>query len=73
MIRLDIKERMNITINKYIKFISKNKMMEDEVGGIWVGYDVTWSKPFRNVKELIWVPSREAISSEHQSLDLPLN
>ena len=34
MIRLDIKERMNITINKYIKFISKNKMMEDEVGGI---------------------------------------
>lgn len=44
--------------------------MEDEVGGIWVGSDVTWSKSFRNVKELIWVPSGEAISSDHQSLDL---
>ena len=34
MVRLDGKERMSITINKYVKLISKNKMMEDEVGGI---------------------------------------
>ena len=45
---------------------------EDEAGNIWVGSDINWSKPYIEIKELIWVTSGEVISSGHQSLDLAL-
>ena len=44
---------------------------ENEAGIIWVGSDINWSKPYIEIKELIWVPSGEVISS-HQLLDLAL-
>ena len=47
-------------------------ILEDELGKIWVGSDINWSKPYRDIKELIWTPLREVILSGHQSLDLTL-
>ena len=45
---------------------------EDETANIWVGSDIKWSKPYIEVKELIWAPPGEVISSGHQPLDLVL-
>ena len=43
-----------------------------DINWSWVASDINWSKPYRVIKELIWVPSGEVISSGHQSLDLAL-
>ena len=47
-------------------------MLEDKLGKIWVGSDINRSKPYRDIKELIWTPLREVILFGHQSLDLAL-
>ena len=45
---------------------------EGEASNIWVESDFNWLKPYIEIKEVIWVPSGEVISSGHQLLDLVL-
>ena len=52
--------------------VNMRSIQEEELGSTWVGSDINWWNPYVVVRESIWDPSNDVMSSDHHDGDLAL-
>ena len=52
--------------------VNMRSIQEEELGSKWVGSDTNWWNPYVVLRESIWCPSNDVMSSDYHDWDLAL-